>query len=173
MWAAIGVAIVVVLVLVASLARRKQQQKSVKGRFGREYERTVAKTGSPRQAVSELRAREKRRQQLDIRPLEPRAAQRFTQSWEEAQTRFVDYPGEAIRQADSLVAEVMRERGYPVEDFEQRAADISVDHASVLDNYRAAHATARANDEGKATTEELRRAMVHYRALFQELLETE
>jgi hypothetical protein len=171
-WVPIAVAIVVVLLLVAFAVRKRQQDKAVQKQFGPEYERTVAETGSHRQAVSELRERAERRQQLEIRPLDPAAAHGYDQSWQGAQSAFVDYPGEAIRRADSLIAQVMQKRGYPVEDFEQRAADISVDHPAVVDNYRAAHAIALANAEGNATTEDLRQAMVHYRALFEELLET-
>jgi hypothetical protein len=171
-WVLIAIAVVLVVLLVAAAVRKRQQEKSTQSQFGPEYERTVQETGSRREAISELRKRAERRQQLDIRPLEPDAARRYNKSWQETQRRFVDYPGDAIQEADSLVAEVMQERGYPVEDFEQRAADVSVDHSDVVGNYRAAHAIAIANDQGKATTEDLRQAMVHYRSLFQDLLET-
>jgi cytoskeletal protein RodZ len=167
--------IVIVVVVVAVLAfvfLQQQRQKKVQEKFGPEYDRTVKETGSRREAVSELREREAHREELEIRPLEQESAERFAASWKETQARFVDHPGEAIKEADSLVAQVMEERGYPVENFEQRSADISVDHPQLVDNYRAAHAISLANDNGEATTEDLRQAMVHYRSLFEELLET-
>jgi predicted nucleic acid-binding protein len=167
--------IVIVVVVVAVLAfviLQLQRQRKVQEKFGPEYDRTVKETGSRREAVSELREREARREELEIRPLEQESAELYAASWKETQARFVDYPGEAIREADSLVAQVMKERGYPVETFEQRSADISVDHPQLVDNYRAAHAISLANDNDEATTEDLRQAMVHYRSLFEELLET-
>ena len=168
-WVVIAVVVLAVLalVIVQLLRQRKAQEK-----FGPEYDRSVKETGSRRQAVSELRQREQRRQELDIQPLEPEAAERYSASWKEAQARFVDFPGEAIREADGLVSQVMKDRGYPVENFEQRSSDISVDHPQLVDDYRAAHAISMANDNGQATTEDLRQAMVHYRSLFDELLET-
>jgi hypothetical protein len=169
-WIVIILGVVVVAVLLVLLTRRMREQR-VRQRFGPEYERTVAETGSQREAVSALQEREKRRKQLDVRPLEPAAAQRFAESWQDKQALFVDHPGDAIRGADELIAQVMKERGYPFEDFDQRAEDVSVDHPNVVDNYRRAHAIAQANAKGDATTEELRQAMVHYRALFEELLE--
>jgi hypothetical protein len=171
-WVWIVIALVVVAV-VALLAAQMLRQRQVRDRFGPEYERTVKETGSQREAVGELRQREARRRELDIRPLEPEAADRYASSWKQTQSRFVDAPGEAITEADALVARVMKERGYPVEDFEQRAADISVDHAEVVNDYRAAHAISLANDHGKATTEDLRQAMVHYRSLFEVLLHSD
>ena len=170
-WVWVVIAVVVLAVLAFVIVRLVQQRK-VQKKFGPEYDRSVKETGSRRQAVSELRQREERRQQLDIRPLAPEAAERYSASWNEAQARFVDSPGEAIREADRLVAQVMKDRGYPVENFEQRSADISVDHPQLVDDYRAAHAISLANDNGQATTEDLRQAMVHYRSLFDELLET-
>jgi hypothetical protein len=124
---------VVILIALVVLSGRKARQKKVEQRFGPEYERKVEETGSPRAAVSELREREKRRRALDIRPLDPAAVERHQESWKRTQAHFVDHPGEAIRDTDSLVQAVMRERGYPVEDFEQRAADLSVDHPHVVD----------------------------------------
>jgi hypothetical protein len=173
LWVAIVIAVIVVVIaLCVFLLSRRKRATEVKERFGPEYERAVAETGSNSQAVSQLEERQKRREVLDIRPLEPSAVDRYRTSWRQTQTRFVDYPGDAIRDADSLVAEVMRERGYPVEDFEQRAQDLSVDHPEVVQNYRAAHAISLANEHGEATTEDLRQAMVHYRSLFDELLES-
>jgi predicted nucleic acid-binding protein len=174
LWIWVVLAVVLVLVVLAVFAaRQKSRKERAKEHFGSEYDRTVAERGSEHKAVSELREREERREKMDIRPLEPASAERYAESWQRAQAEFVDDPAGAIRRADTLVAEVMRERGYPVDDFEQRATDISVDHPEVVDNYRLAHAIAEANEEGKATTEDLRQAMVHYRALFQELLQTE
>jgi len=137
---------------------------------GPEYDRAVAESGSRRGATSELRQREKRRQELDIAPLSAAASERYAQQWQVAQARFVDQPGDAVREADVLVVSVMGERGYPMEDFEQRSADISVDHPRLVDNYRAAHAISMANNQEKASTEDLRQAMIHYRSLFDELL---
>jgi hypothetical protein len=170
-WVWIVIAVVVLAVLALVIVPLLRQRK-VRQKFGPEYERSVKETGSRRQAVSELRQRQERRQQLDIQPLEPEAAERYSRSWKEAQARFVDFPGDAIREADRLVVQVMKDRGYPVEDFEQRSADISVDHPQLVDDYRAAHAISLVNDNGQATTEDLRQAMVHYRSLFDELLET-
>jgi hypothetical protein len=166
------VIVVVVVAVLAFVILQLQRQRNVQEKFGPEYDRTVKETGSRRGAVSELREREARREELEIRPLEQESAERYAASWKTTQARFVDYPGEAIREADSLVAQVMNERGYPVETFEQRSADISVDHPQLVDNYRAAHAISLANDNDEATTEDLRQAMVHYRSLFEELLET-
>jgi hypothetical protein len=163
----------VVLVLVGVwvwIASRRRSER-LQRRFGPEYDRTVETSGSRRSAESELVAREKRRGRLDIRPLEPEKRDDFVRQWRDTQTRFVDEPGPAVEEADRLVAEVMRARGYPVEDFEQREADVSVDHATVVDNYRAAHGISLANRHGEANTEDLRQAMVHYRSLFEELLD--
>jgi hypothetical protein len=167
-WAAIGIAIAVVLGVIA--AWRLMMTRRLKGEFKDEYDRTVEESGGRFRGESELRSREKRRQQLDIRPLSDAAHERFRVRWEEIQVRFVDQPEQAVRDADRLVIEVMRTRGYPMEDFEQRAADISVDHPHVVDNYRAAHAIAESNENRDADTEDLRRAVVHYRGLFEELL---
>lgn len=170
----IAVLALVVLVLVGVwvwIASRRRSER-LQRRFGPEYDRTVETSGSRRSAETELVAREKRRGELAIRPLEPEKRDDFVRQWRDTQARFVDEPGPAVEEADRLVAEVMRARGYPVEDFEQREADISVDHASVVDNYRAAHGISLANRHGEANTEDLRQAMVHYRSLFEELLES-
>jgi hypothetical protein len=164
------VVVVVAVAVILWLAWRRAQRQRVSSRYGTEYERAVAESGGERKAVSELRAREKRREELDIRPLPSAARERHLQSWGATQARFVDTPVEAVKEADLLVQEVMRARGYPVEDFEQRAADISVDHPRLVDDYRKAHAISIASSQERATTEDLRGAMVHYRALFEELL---
>lgn len=168
-WILIAIAIVVLAGALIWSVSRQRTSKRLRESFGPEYERTVGTSGR-RQAESELVAREKRRQQLDIRPLDPAQRKRYAQEWRDTQARFVDSPEQAIREGDRLVTEVMRERGYPMEDFEQRAADVSVDHPHVVESYRAAHAISLSNEQGKASTEELRQAMVHYRALFEELL---
>jgi FtsZ-interacting cell division protein ZipA len=168
------IAIVVVIVLLALLAffaGRQRRSRQLKDRFGPEYDRTVERAGDQRAAESELLDRAERRQQLDIVPLDPEARTRYLEAWRNTQAQFVDAPAEATREADRLITSVMRDRGYPVDDFEQRAADISVDHPQVVDDYRAAHAIAAANDRSEASTEDLRQALVHYRSLFEELLE--
>lgn len=168
-WVWIVIAIVVVAV-VAFFAWRSAQQRRLQGRYGPEYERTVDQTGSKREAAAELKEREKRRASFDIRPLDHGARDRYQESWRETQARFVDAPPDAVREADTLIQRVMRDRGYPVDDFDQRAADLSVDHPEIVDDYRGAHSVSVASDRGEATTEDLRRAMVHYRSLFDRLL---
>lgn len=169
-WILIVVAIVTVVALIAWSAGRSVRSERLRDRFGPEYDRTVQSSTGKREAEAELEARRKRREQLDIRPLDPAARQRYARAWTAAQSRFVDTPPEAVREADVLVTQVMRDRGYPTENFDQRSTDVSVDHPHVVENYRAAHAISLANDQGLATTEDLRQAMVHYRALFQDLL---
>jgi hypothetical protein len=166
------VAVVVVLALAAIVWRRvsKRRTGQLKEKFGPEYERSKAETGSRRKAESDLAARQTRREGLDIRPLAPEARERYSASWQQVQGRFVDEPGAAVADADRLVSAVMGDRGYPMDDFDQRSADISVDLPHVVDDYRAAHAISMANDHGKASTEDLRQAFVHYRSLFDELL---
>lgn len=168
------IAIVVVLVLLALLAffaGRQRRSRRLQDTFGPEYDRTVEEAGDRRAAETELQERTERRAGFDIVPLEPEARARYIEAWRNTQAQFVDEPVEATREADRLITSVMRDRGYPVDDFEQRAADISVDHPQVVDDYRAAHAIAAANDRSEASTEDLRQALVHYRSLFEELLE--
>jgi hypothetical protein len=172
------VIILVLLVLavavgaVAWTAMQRRRTEELRERFGPEYDHAVQELGDQHQAEAELQARQKRVERLKIQPLEPAERDRFVTAWRSTQAQFVDEPAEAITEADRLVAEVMRARGYPVGDFEQRAADISVDHPDVLQHYRAAHTIALANERGETNTEDLRQAMVHYRALFEDLLET-
>jgi hypothetical protein len=163
--------IVVVLVVAAVLVARRRRTQGLQDRFGPEYDRTVAREGDRRTAESRLTEREKHRRELDIVELDPAVRRRYLEAWRTTQGRFVDDPAGATREADTLVATVMRERGYPVDDFDQRAADISVDHPKVAEDYRAAHAVSQANEQGLATTDDLRQAFVHYRSLFVELLE--
>jgi hypothetical protein len=169
-WIVIVIAVVVVVALVAAAASRTRRRKQLQAGFGPEYDRTVESAGGRREAERELTERQERREQLDIRELAPAAQQRYVESWREVQTRFVDDPGLSVREADRLVQSVMGERGYPTDDFEQRAADVSVDHPHVVEHYRAAHTVWAANERGQASTEDLRQALVHYRALFDELL---
>jgi hypothetical protein len=170
-WVLIAIGAVAVLAALAWNAVATRRRKRLQERFGSEYDHTVADAPSRREAESELSEREKRREELEIRPLEPEARDRYAEQWRGAQERFVDDPAEAVGEADRLIQQVMRERGYPVDDFEQRAADLSVDHPEVISNYRAGHGISIANERGKASTEDLRTAMVHYRELFTELLE--
>jgi hypothetical protein len=165
--------IVVIVVLVAVLLGQRRRSQRLQQQFGPEYQRTVARTGDQRTAEADLAAREQRRRELNIVALEPAARDRYLEAWRATQGRFVDDPAGATREADRLVAQVMRDRGYPVDDFEQRAADVSVDHPQVAENYRAAHAVYQANEQGLASTDDLRQAFVHYRSLFSELLEVE
>jgi hypothetical protein len=169
-WIVIAAAAVVILFAIWWAASRKRRTSHLREGFGPEYDRTVEDAGSRRKAESELSDREKRREELDIRPLAPGARDRFADRWSTVQERFVDDPSGSLRDAHVLVVEVMRERGYPTDDFEQRAADVSVDHPDVVENYRSAHAITERDD---ADTEDQRQALVHYRALFDELLETQ
>jgi len=167
------VAVVIIAILVAAVWWYSMRQRSAKlqEKFGPEYERTVAEKGDTRKAEDELTDRQKRVSKLEIKPLAADERRRFNDEWRAVQARFVDDPSAAVRDADTLVGRVMESRGYPVGDFEQRAADVSVDHPTVLEHYRAAHAVALRHAQGQASTEDLRQAMVNYRALFDELLE--
>ncbi len=162
---------VVAVAVIAFLVSRKRRSQKLRERFGPEYDRVLKQEGDPRKAEGVLEFREKRREKFKIRPLAEADRGHFEKGWEEVQARFVDNPQAAVTMAENLVTEVMRARGYPIGEFEQRAADISVDYPVVVENYRAAHAIALRHGAGKASTEDLRQAMVHYRTLFQELLE--
>jgi hypothetical protein len=165
----VGVA-VVVLALVAIWLMQQRRRAHLRQRFGPEYERSLQQHGSATVAERELDARERRVAKLDIRALSAEETARFSQAWRLTQQRFVDSPGDAVAEADRLVGEVMRTRGYPMAEFEQRAADISVDHPQVVANYRAARAIVDRNRRGESSTEDLRQALVHYRELFADLL---
>jgi hypothetical protein len=170
-WAIIIVAAVVLVAVVVWRALAAKKTRMLQGRFGPEYDRALDSADSRRDAEADLKARAERRDELDIRPLAPGARERYLGEWQRVQARFVDDPDGAVREADMLIQQVMSDRGYPMDDFEQRAADISVDHPDVVENYREGHRLTRAAATGDGTTEDLRQAMVHYRALFDELLE--
>jgi len=169
------IVVAVVLVLAISIGSllfsRKRRTQRLQAQFGSaEYNRTLKADGSRRHAESSLDKRAERVEGLHIRPLASADRSRFIESWARIQARFVDGPGGAVTEADQLLVDVMSTRGYPMSDFEQRAADISVDHPLVLDNYRAAHQGALRQTRGEASTEDLRKAMIHYRTLFDELV---
>jgi hypothetical protein len=166
----IVVAIVVLVIVAALVLARRRRTGQLRDRFGAEYQRAVEDSDDRRKAEAELRAREKRVERFDIRPLTPSDRDRFVGAWRSIQAEFVDRPKEALARADDLLVDVMETRGYPVGDFEQRSADLSVDHASVVQNYRAGRDIAVRHGRGDATTEDLRQAMIHYRALFDELV---
>lgn len=169
------VVIVVVLLVAAGVVgyvlERRRRERELKERFGPEYDRAVGEAGDRRRGERELLQRQKRHDQLDIRPLDPDRAQEYAAEWESVQARFVDDPSGAVRDADTVIEALMAERGYPVGDFDTKVADLSVEHADVLQHYRAAHQIAAETDDDRADTEALRRAMVHYRALFASLLD--
>jgi Tfp pilus assembly protein PilX len=160
------IAVIVLVISIMAAARRRRLQQ----RFGPEYDRVVADKQSRRAAEAELASRERHVQQLDIRPLTPAARASYAEQWADLQEQFVDQPQRAVADAQALVAVVMKERGYPAEGHDQIAADLSVQHAAVLDRYRAAEEISRHAAAGNASTEDLRQAMIHYRALFGELL---
>jgi hypothetical protein len=168
-WTLIAVA-AVVLVAIAIFGWFEARRKRLKNTFGPEYDRAVSDAPSRREAEAELEERRKRRGDLEIRPLSPSAAERYGHEWESIQVRFVDDPVGATRDADRLIERVMADRGYPMQDFDVQADLVSVDHPTVVENYREAHATYLAYDRGDASTEDLRQAMVHYRSLFEELV---
>ena len=171
----IAVIIAVVVLLAAGIAvalfARKRRTQRLRTQFGgAEYARAVDEGGSRKKAETALDERAERMERFQIRPLAPADRARFIESWARVQARFVDGPGGAVADADQLLGDVMATRGYPVSDFEQRAADLSVHHPLVLENYRAAHQTALRQSQGQANTEDLRQAMIHYRSLFEELV---
>jgi hypothetical protein len=150
----------------------QRRSRELRQRFGQEYDYTVREVGDKKKAEEELQARRQRVESLNLRTLGEDERQRFNDSWKSVQAQFVDQPAEAVGEADRLVQEVMMARGFPVSDFEQRAADVSVLYPDLVHDYRAARQIADRNERGEADTEDLRQAMVHYRALFEELLET-
>jgi hypothetical protein len=168
----IVIVVLVALGAVAYFARGQARRRGLQQRFGPEYDRTVESHESTREAEQELKAREKRHDELEIHPLDPAAREGHLAEWRQVQERFVDAPEEAVTEADRLLVLVMGERGYPTEGYEQQVADLSVEHASTIDRYRQAHDISAQAEAKKASTEDLRQAMVHYRTLFTELLDT-
>jgi hypothetical protein len=167
----IALAVIVVTAIAAWLFFRKRRTGKLRTKFGgAEYDRALKEDGSRRHAEAGLKERTERVENLNIRPLAAGDRARFLESWSRVQARFVDGPGGAVTEADQLLRDVMSTRGYPVSDFEQRAADISVDHPLVMENYRTAHAIAVRQTQGQANTEDLRQAMIHYRTLFEDLV---
>jgi hypothetical protein len=167
----VGIALVIALA-VAWIAIGKKRSGDLRRRFGTEYDLAVKTTGSRARAEADLSSRVRRVEKLDIHPLSAGDHERFADRWRSTQASFVDNPSVSVSEAETLVEEVMRARGYPVGDFDQRAADISVGHPRFVENYREARELAVASQRGAAKTEDLRRATVHYRALFEDLLET-
>ncbi len=169
-WIVIVAAVVIVIALVAWAIVNKRRTDELRGRFGPEYDRALRSDGGRREAESDLRERVDRYEALNIRPLDANTADRYRQEWRDVQAKFVDAPEDSLRRADGLITEVMQRRGYPMSDFEQRSADLSVEHGTAVQDYRAAHAVSLATERGLATTEDLREAMVHYRSLFDEMV---
>jgi hypothetical protein len=173
-WIEIAFAVVVVVaavIVAVTVVSFRRKTRRLKQHYGPEYERLVSEAGSEKAARRELTTRERKRDKLDIVPLTPSALSDFTARWLEVQNGFVDNPAAAVGVADRLVTEVMRQRGYPVDDFDQQAADISVDHPQIVENYRAAHGI-HTSQQHDVSTEQQRKAFVHYRALFDKLVET-
>jgi uncharacterized protein YneF (UPF0154 family) len=165
--------VVIVGVILGLVFGRRNRSEKLQEHFGPEYERTVQTMGGDKKAQTELNERQKHVETLDIRPLSVSEHERYLADWTAVQSKFVDEPGQAIVDADHLIIEVMQLRGYPVSDFEQRSADISVKYPSLVSNYRGAREIANKNKLQQANTEELRQAMIYYRSLFEELLKTE
>jgi Tfp pilus assembly protein PilX len=164
------IVVILIVVAVAAIAMGMARRRRLKERFGPEYDRMVAEQQSQRRAEAELASRERRVRSLDIRELSPEARTSYMAQWSGIQERFVDQPTAAVGQAQELVTSVMQDRGYPTEEFDQIAADLSVEHAQTLDHYRAAHTISQSAANGSASTEDLRQAMIHYRAMFGDLL---
>lgn len=170
-WAMAAVIVVVAIVAIGWAIVRRRQRRRLEERFGPEWERAIDLRGDRGEAAAELHGRVARRNELDIRPLSPAMRDHFADEWQHVQSFFVEEPSVAVGQADALVAAVMRERGYPVDDFEERSDLVSVDHPVLADRYRRAHAVHVSNRSGAATVDDLREALLHYRALFAELLD--
>jgi hypothetical protein len=172
LWGWILIALVAVLVVSVAAGMLLMQRRTarLKERFGPEYDRTVRDSSSRRAAESELAGRESRRRQLEIRPLSPQARDRYAARWQSLQAEFVDAPTQAVAEADMLVIQVMRDRGYPMDDFDQRAADVSVDHPEIVESYREAHRISELSANDDASTEDERQALRRYRQLFDALL---
>jgi len=170
MWIVLAAIAVVVIAAAALVAQRQRRRTRLQNTFGPEYERTVDDIGKRRRAEAQLADRVEQRERLDVRPLSEAARERYSEEWTAMQIRFVDRPEVAVVDADGLVSQVMRERGYPVEDFEQQSDLVSVDHPDIVEHYRDAHGIYERQRGGTASTEDLRRAVISYRVLFDELL---
>jgi hypothetical protein len=164
------VIVLLVLVAVALFAVRAARRRKLRSTFGPEYDRVVADTGNRTEAEKELRERERRHSELELKELTPESKARYAKSWEEVQIQFVDNPEQAVGTADDLVTRLIAERGYPTGDYDDQLANLSVDHARTLGHYRDAHEISTRSRNGEASTEDLRQALVHYRALFADLL---
>ena len=171
--AAVAVVLVIIIAVALYMRKRKNTTAALRDRFGSDYDRAVRQQGSERKAEAKLADRETRVEMLKIRDLDLAERDRYLAQWQAVQSRFVDYPKGAVTEADELVCSLMQTRGYPVTDFDQRAADISVDHPRVVENYRSAHDIALRLGRGEASTEDLRTAMIHYRSLFDELVKVQ
>jgi hypothetical protein len=169
-WIIVAIIVVALVIIGAVLWSRRRRSDHLRDRFGPEYDRAVEAKGDRSKAEADLAEREKRVEKLNIRPLEPAERREFAARWKDVQARFVDDPARAVAFADALLGEVMKARGYPVTDFDQRAGDISVDHPVVVEHYHKAHDIALRQEKGDASTEDLRQAMIHYRALFDDLI---
>jgi hypothetical protein len=168
------VLIVIAVAVIATLGwylARERRSKALRSKFGPEYEYAMREFGDKNRAEDALSKRQQRREKIHVRPLSHEEHDRFAGDWHNVQARFVDDPPGSIEEADRLVNTVMRTRGYPMSQFEHRAEDLSVDYPHVVRNYRAAHQIAERHERGEATTEDLRKAFVYYRDLFDELLE--
>lgn len=172
-WVVIAILVVLVAVVVGLSLSRRRRSTRLKEHFGPEYERTVGERGEQRAAEADLLEREKKRKKLDIVDLSPQARAQHAATWQQVQAEFVDAPSDAVGRAERLVTRVMRERGYPIDDFDHHAADISVDHPDIVENYRNAHSIYQSQHNGQIETEAARQAFVHYRALFDRLLGSE
>ena len=170
-WVLLVIGVLVVVGVIAWYITSRRRTEHLRERFGPEYNRVTSSSESRRDAEKELARRESRRDELEVKPLPQESRARYTDEWKSIQAEFVDEPGRAVSRADSLLQEVMSERGYPIEKFDQRAADLSVDHPKVVENYREGHRLA-TRGNGGAETEDLRQAMRHYRALFDELVQS-
>jgi hypothetical protein len=168
----IAIAAVVLAVVLALLVMRKRKSNELKQRFGTEYDRVAQQQGGPRRAEAVLAEREKRVEKFSIHPLPGGESERYAQEWAGVQRRFVDDPSFAVTESDNLVAKVMAAKGYSMSDFDQRAADISVNHPGVVQNYRSARDIVLRHRNGQSTTEDLRQAMVYFKSLFEELLDS-
>jgi hypothetical protein len=164
------IVVLAVLGLVAWFVGGQARRKRLQQRFGPEYDRRLGETENRKEAERELVEREKRHAQFELKPLPAEARDRYTAEWTLVQERFVDQPGDAVIEADQLLHDVMRDRGYPTESFDQQAADLSVEHGTVIGDYRDGHEIRTRHDRGEASTEDLRKALVHYRSIFTELV---